>query len=212
MGRQIRVLAVALGGLLLAAVGVAVPAHALGGPTDAGYEASHAGVSYHQVSADWTVPKATCLAQDGYVSTWVGLDGYSTPTVEQAGVLAYCTGGTVAYEGWYELYPAYPVYVTNPISAGDAVTATVTASGTDAFTFTLTDTTRGWTHTAHATGTAQLGSAEIVNEYIDASFPAFRVTDALVNSASLELADPTAIGRVSVIGADGRSFTIDGVS
>jgi hypothetical protein len=104
------------------------------------------------------------------------------------------------------------VYFSNTVSPGDAATATVTTNGTGTFTFTLADATRGWTRTVKGTATASLGSAEVIAEYLDVRFPNIRVTNALVNNAALASANPTAIGNVSPIGSDGKSFTIDGVT
>ena len=128
-----------------------------------GYAAT--GGRFTSVSAAWIQPAVTCTAQDTYSSFWVGLDGDGTQTVEQTGTEADCAGGTAAYSGWYEMFPADPVTYSHPVQPGDAMSASVTTSGTGTFTLTLTDQTQGWNQvTTQASATAQLGSAEVIAE------------------------------------------------
>ena len=47
------------------------------------------GRTYSAVSATWTQPRITCTAsEDELAGWWVGLDGFTTPTVEQDGTFA----------------------------------------------------------------------------------------------------------------------------
>ena len=128
-----------------------------------GYAAT--GGQFNSVSAAWTQPAVTCTAQDTYSSFWVGLDGDGTQSVEQTGSEADCAGGSAAYSGWYEMYPAAPVSYSNPVQPGDAMSASVTTSGNGTFTLTLTDQTQGWNQvTTQTLASAQLGSAEVIAE------------------------------------------------
>src|SRR5581483_6810025 len=98
-------------------------------------------------------------------SFWVGLDGDGTNSVEQTGTEADCSGGNAVYQGWFEMFPAAPVFYNNPVQSGDAMSASVVANGGGAFTLTLTDSTQGWTqNTSQTLNTAQLGSAEVIAE------------------------------------------------
>ncbi len=57
---------------------------------------------------EWQVPAITCGADEPAIQdNWVGIDGFSTGTVEQGGTLAYCTtdGGAPTYYDWFEFYP-----------------------------------------------------------------------------------------------------------
>lgn len=106
--------------------------------------ASSGGVS--AVSGSWTVPSLTCPKRGTtYVALWVGIDGYSSSTVEQTGVLGECNSGTASYSAWYEFYPNPSVSISS-ITAhpGDVFTASVTYSS-GVFTTTITDTTTGLT-------------------------------------------------------------------
>jgi Peptidase A4 family len=128
-----------------------------------GYAAT--GGRFTSVSSSWTQPAVTCTAQDTFSSFWVGLDGDGTASVEQTGTEADCSGGAATYSGWFEMFPAAPVFYNNPVRPGDAMSASVTTSGSGSFTLTLTDQTQGWNQvTTQTSATAQLGSAEVIAE------------------------------------------------
>ncbi len=57
-----------------------------------GYAVTGANGTYKSVSANWTEPTATCTSSrsDLYASFWVGLDGYSSNSVEQTGTDSDC--------------------------------------------------------------------------------------------------------------------------
>ncbi|GAA1992655.1 G1 family glutamic endopeptidase [Catenulispora subtropica] len=128
-----------------------------------GYAAT--GRSFTSVSASWTQPAVSCGSQTTYSSFWVGLDGDGSNSVEQTGTEADCSGGRAVYSSWYEMYPAYPVDFSNPVSPGDHFTASVTYNGGNKFTLVLSDTTKGWSHTVHSTlRNPALASAEVIAE------------------------------------------------
>jgi hypothetical protein len=134
-----------------------------------GYAAT--GGTYTSVSASWVQPAVTCSSGDQYSAFWVGLDGYSSSTVEQTGTEADCDGKTAQYYAWYEMYPkASNEYstATYPVKAGDTYTASVTYNTSNSmFTLTLDDTTHPWTAAATMTlslpGAAR-SSAEVIAE------------------------------------------------
>jgi Peptidase A4 family len=131
----------------------------------AGYASAGNAGTFTSVSASWSQPTVTCTATDTFSSFWVGLDGDGTNSVEQTGTEADCSGGNAVYQGWFEMFPAAPVFYNNPVAPGDAMSASVVANGNGAFTLTLTDSTQGWTQTTNQTlATAQLGSAEVIAE------------------------------------------------
>jgi len=131
----------------------------------AGYAATGASGSFTSVSASWTQPTANCAAGSQYGAFWVGLDGYTSKTVEQIGTEADCTGPNPKYYAWYEVYPGAGVNFTNPVSPGDAFAGTVTSQGGGKFQLVLKDTTQNWTQTLNATEAgAGLSSAEAIVE------------------------------------------------
>lgn len=135
----------------------------------AGYAAT--GQTYTSVTGAWNVPTLDCSATpNSSVSPWIGLDGWTSQTVEQIGFDQDCTNGVAGYFPWVEMYPANSIYFTETVAAGDHITATVSVSGTT-FTLTEADTTQGWTKTYHKTGSYQLSSAEAILEDLGSNMP-----------------------------------------
>src|ERR1022692_4061472 len=100
-----------------------------------------------------------------YSSFWVGLDGFSSSSVEQTGSEVDCSGRTAQYYSWYEMYPAYPVNFSNTVRPGDHFTGSVTFTGGSSYTLVLSDTTQGWSHTVNASlSGAANSSAEVIAE------------------------------------------------
>jgi hypothetical protein len=109
---------------------------------------------YTSVTASWKVPIAVCaVGVSTYSAQWVGIDGISTPDVEQDGTSIYCEDGTPQYFAWYEMYGddavnnGYQVPLSAPytVSPGDVITATTTLVGSK-WIFTIAD-SAGWTST-----------------------------------------------------------------
>ena len=124
------------------------------------------GSTFTTATATWVQPKATCTSSDGDtdMSPWVGLDGYSSSTVEQTGTSADCDGSTVDYYAWYEMYPANYVTINDTVDAGDSFTGTVTHTSGTSYKLTLTDNTQDWTYSTTKKLSADDSSAEAVLE------------------------------------------------
>jgi len=123
------------------------------------------GSSFTSAKASWTVPTATCSSGDQYAAFWVGLDGYSSSTVEQTGTDSDCVGKTPSYYAWYEFYPnpSYEIS-TLKIKPGDHMSASVVYSSSK-FTITIEDVTTGKTYTKSSTVSgAARSSAEWIAE------------------------------------------------
>jgi hypothetical protein len=130
-----------------------------------GYAATGGSGAFTSVSASWTEPTGHCTSGDQYSSFWVGLDGYSSRTVEQTGSEVDCSGSTPLYYAWWEMYPGPSHTFSNPVSPGDNFIASVTFDGGGRFTLTISDTTRGWSHTENKTlSSAKRSSAEVIVE------------------------------------------------
>jgi hypothetical protein len=180
-----------------------------------GYAVTGASGAYTSVSASWTEPTAKCSGNrrrtDQYSSFWVGLDGYSSSSVEQTGTDADCVGTSPSYYGWYEMYPAYPVNFSNTVKPGDSMSASVTFTGTETYTLVLKDSTQGWTQTItkNQSGLAR-SSAEVITEAPSsnsgvlplADFGAVSYSVSAANGTSLGSQSPTEIIMVDSKGAD----------
>ena len=173
-----------------------------------GYAAT--GSTYTSVSTTYVQPALSCSGRSGtYAAFWVGLDGYSSSTVEQTGTMGYCSGSTAKYVGWYEMYPQGSNDYTNTVAAGDSIYESVTFSGSNVYTLVLQDITRSWTKTTvvNASGDAR-SSAEVIAEapYSGgvlplADFGTVTFNSSLVNGSNLSSFSPTAINMVSSSGA-----------
>jgi Peptidase A4 family len=117
-----------------------------------------------EVSGAWTVPTVTG-STNAYSSVWVGIDGYSSSTVEQIGTeqdtLSF---GATRYYAWWEMYPNPSVQITSmTIRPGDTISASVTYNS-GIFTLQITDNTTGGSFTTTQAATAQRSSGEWIVE------------------------------------------------
>jgi hypothetical protein len=133
-----------------------------------GYAAT--GGPFTSVTSSWVQPTGNCSGRsDQYAAFWVGLDGYSSSTVEQTGSEVDCNGRTAEYYGWWEMYPGASVDYSNRVRPGDHFSATVTYLSTSKqFQLTLTDSSEPWTKTVTealpGNTVAARSSAEVIAE------------------------------------------------
>jgi hypothetical protein len=106
----------------------------------AGYAVTGSGFTY--VQGSWTVSAVDCTKTNAYSSEWVGIDGWSSNTVEQTGTDADCIGSTPYYYVWYEFYPLNTIVINNvSIAPGDNFSASVTYNGNNEYTVAITNIT-----------------------------------------------------------------------
>ena len=122
--------------------------------------------SVTDVKGSWVVPsiQGSCPASNQYSSFWIGIDGYSSSSVEQTGTDSDCQGGSATYYAWYEFYP-HPSFLISSVSVspGDVISAEVKyASGK--FTLHLTDVTTGASFSKSSKVSAARTSAEWIAE------------------------------------------------
>ncbi len=124
------------------------------------------GSSFTSAKGSWKVPSVNCSqTPNTYSAFWVGIDGYSSDSVEQTGTMSECEGTRAVYYAWYEFYPNPSYEITSvPVSPGNVISASVTYSGSE-FTTTITNETTGehYTKTASVRGAAR-SSAEWIAE------------------------------------------------
>lgn len=100
------------------------------------------------VYGSWIVPDITPSTNNTYSAVWIGIDGYSSPTVEQIGTGHDYVNGVKQHYAWFEMYPG-PSYTISgfPVSVGDLISAIVEYSGNNVFTMTLINNTQRVTTT-----------------------------------------------------------------
>ena len=131
-----------------------------------GYAISTSANSVSYVAGSWVVP-AVNSKSNGYSAVWVGIDGYSSKTVEQVGTEEDVVNGQATYYAWYEMYPSASVTIPNfTVKAGDSITATIGYDSTHQnFVLTINDPTESGTYTITQTATgAARSSAEWILE------------------------------------------------
>jgi hypothetical protein len=177
-----------------------------------GYALSRGNGAFRSVSASWIQPRAQCAGVAGhrYAAFWVGLDGFSSHSVEQTGTDTDCRGRTPTYYGWYEMFPAAPVFFRTKVNPGDHISASVTFSGTRTYTLVLRDITRGWVHTIikNQAGLSR-SSAEVIVEAPSstggvlplANFGTIRITGSRANGVLLRRLAPI---RIQMVNGAGR--------
>jgi hypothetical protein len=134
--------------------------------------------TFTSVSGSWTVPPAaagavtTTRGRFGfgggsttawYSAAWLGIDGFNNSNLIQTGTEQDYYGGAAHYSAWWEILPAAETVISEPVSPGDAMTATITKTPTQVtvggggffgrgrstteydWIITIADTTRGWT-------------------------------------------------------------------
>jgi len=118
------------------------PDGAVVSPNWSGYAVTGAEGSISSVTGSWLVPEANCTGSDpknSGASHWVGIDGYTTRTVEQTGTDSDCSKGVPKYYAWYEFYPDPGITIASmSVEAGDVMLASVTYSE-GVFTATIRD-------------------------------------------------------------------------
>jgi hypothetical protein len=173
----------------------------------AGYAATAGNGTFTSVSSNWTQPAGHCTGGHRYAAFWVGLDGYSSSTVEQIGTEVDCSGFIPRYYAWYEIYPSaavnFPVSIA-PVSPGDRFSASVTYQGSNTFKLVLNDNTKHWTRSVSGTlANPALSSAEVIAEAPCCTsnggtlpltnFGTVSFTSATANGRSMSTYDPTEI-------------------
>jgi Peptidase A4 family len=103
------------------------------------------GTDFTYVQGSWIVTAVDCTKTPNTDSSeWVGIDGWSSNTVEQIGTDADCNGKNPYYYVWYEFYPLNTIVITDvPIAPGNKFSASVTYEGSNEYLVAITNETTG---------------------------------------------------------------------
>lgn len=125
------------------------------------------GTSFTKAEGSWKVPTSSCsgVSGDQYAAFWVGIDGFSSDSVEQTGTDSDCDGSRSNYYAWYEFYPDPSFEISSvSVSPGDEMSASVTYSGSE-FTIKITNETTGKSYSkTQSVRSAKRASAEWIAE------------------------------------------------
>jgi hypothetical protein len=124
------------------------------------------GSSFTKALGSWTVPTVNCSkTPNTYAAFWVGIDGWTSDSVEQTGTDSDCDGTSPSYYAWYEFYPNPSFLISSvSVSPGNHMSASVTYNGSE-FTITITNESTGnsYSKSARVRGAAR-SSAEWIAE------------------------------------------------
>jgi hypothetical protein len=143
--------------------------------------------TFYYIYSDYVVPVAevaSCSSVWDYSSSWIGIDGWGSSDVLQAGTEsdAYCSGSTNStyYSAWYEWYPYGSVRVSSvPVAPGDDIFVEV------------------W-HTSATQGYAYLVN-ENTGKYFDIGFTAYPGYPLVGNSAEWVMERPSVGGSLATL-------------
>jgi len=77
--------------------------------------------SFYFIFSDFVIPAVTAPSSSGsyYSSEWVGIDGFNSGDVLQAGIEADASGSSTGYRAWIEWYPYNESVISLPVAQGD---------------------------------------------------------------------------------------------
>lgn len=89
--------------------------------------------SVTSVSGSWVVPTLIPNVNgDTFSSAWVGIDGFTSPVVEQIGTDQFVINGDPTYRAWFSMFPAPTQLIDGfPVDAGDIIEGRVDYQGED---------------------------------------------------------------------------------
>jgi hypothetical protein len=133
------------------------------------------GTTFHQVSGDWVVPKATqrVRRQAEYSSSWVGIGGgcvdagclIGDSTLIQAGTEQdVSASGKASYSTWWEVIPAPSVTTTLPVTAGNHVHVDIHEIAPEIWTITIKNVSTGKSFSTKLPYTSTYATAEWIEE------------------------------------------------
>ena len=128
----------------------------------AGYVVQSYGIT--DVKGSFIIPQISC-ASGGYIALWAGIDGYTSATVEQGGVLGQCQLGNPSYYAWFEFYPSPVTQIVGmTVTPGDKMFIEVSYQSPN-FLVNVQDISRNESYsTLQQVANASMNSAEWITE------------------------------------------------
>lgn len=103
---------------------------------------SPASNAVNAVYGSWIVPTLSSAAHNTWCSLWVGIDGYSSNTVEQLGTEHDWVNGHQQNYAWFEMYPNYSYQINGfPVNNNDLISASVVYTCNGIFVLTIVNET-----------------------------------------------------------------------
>lgn len=123
------------------------------------------GETYSEVAGSWTVPTIIPTSGDRYASDWVGIGGFHSDDLIQAGTTEQDTNGHIVYNAWTEILPQSETVIPGfAVQPGDAITVVVTKGSGKSWTMEVNDSTESESYTRKVNYAAVNDSAEWIHE------------------------------------------------
>ena len=112
-----------------------------------GYAVASTQNTVTSVIGTWTVPTLKATPDNSYTALWVGIDGYTSSTVEQIGTAHNWIHGQNNQQfqqnyAWFEMYPGGAYSFNFPVSPGDSITCSVNYISGTTFQLQITNNTK----------------------------------------------------------------------
>lgn len=132
-GRLFFVLGVAVAVFSIDITGVSAAVETAGSSNWAGYVAENG--NYDGVGASWVITEADNSVPTRAHATWIGIGGYGTNDLIQAGTIAVVENNdTVEYRAWIETLPDPAIMIPIKVSVGDEVLVSIVEKADDEWT------------------------------------------------------------------------------
>jgi hypothetical protein len=162
------------------------------------------GGSYTRATGSWVVPTVKVTTGNRYAADWVGIGGYSSGDLIQAGTSEEIVGGHTNYYAWTEILPAPEVKISGfVVHPGDSMTVDVAEASLGAWTITVSNHTTAQVFTKNLSYASTNSSAEWIHEA-----PTVGGTQARLASTSAANFDHGTVNGSIVIGSAGTIHEI----
>lgn len=231
MKTRLILLSILIAGIFPATLALAAHSTTVAGSHNwAGYVATSG--KYSAVEGSWVVAAPSVSTTASGDGTWVGIGGYTTSDLVQAGTRAHSENGVTSYESWYELFPAPATAIPMSVHAGDTIRVAIRLVASNTWSVRLTDETTGakfsqtlsyhssgssaeWIEEAPGTGGGAImqldhfGSVAFTAATAVVSGKAVNLGDLDTTRLSLVDASSTLLAKPSVVAASGATFSVE---
>ena len=119
------------------------------------------------VAGSWVVPTLVATTDATYCAIWVGIDGYSSQSVEQIGTSHNWSNGAQQNYAWFEMYPGGSYEISGfPVDNGDVISAKVVYQGDNTFKMVISNLTKKMSTTIPVSHTMSSTAARSSAEWI----------------------------------------------
>jgi hypothetical protein len=162
------------------------------------------GGTYTRATGSWVVPKVKITGGNRYAADWVGIGGYNTGDLIQAGTAEESVSGHANYYAWTEILPAPEVKISGfAIHPGDSLTVDVKQVSVGQWTITVTNHSTAKTFTQSLNYASTYASAEWIHEA-----PTVGGTQARLATTTNANFDHGTVNGATVIGSAGTQHRI----